>query len=166
MKTCLVLLLAVLPFVVRGVEPLAPLSESAGRIVSSPQTLDISEFAYVSVRCAALYNMLAGYLEQGARDGKDREMAQGLNHQADVCTRVGTTLSKKAGKSDEELLAQFKALLEYYGEEMRTNKRLNNNAITPLIQADIEAAKTVFPLIQAMDEVIQSKRAKNPMPTE
>ena len=164
MKNWFLLIIAVLPIAARGVELLAPLSESAGRIVSSPQTLDISEFAYVSVRCAALYSMLAGYLEQGARDGKDREMAQGLSNQADVCTRVGTTLGDRAGKSNEELLAQFKALLEYYGEEMRINKRLNNNAITPLIQADIEAAKTVFPLIKAMDEMIQSKQPKNSKP--
>lgn len=160
MKTWLLLILAVLPTVVLGGEPLAPLSVSAGRVISSTQTVDISEFAYVSVRCSALYNMLAGFMEQGARDEKDRETAQALSNQAKVCTRVGVLLSRKAGKSNEELFAQVEALMAYYGEEMRTNKRLNNNAITPLIQADIEAAKAVFPLIEAIDAEVRSKRAK------
>lgn len=116
-----------------------PLSRVVSRI--NRTTPDPSEIAYLGTRCGALYNMIAGYFESNGT-AADTPTVNTMKRGAEDFNFVGLTLNVTVNKmSDEAILNQGKSLSEYYAKLMSEGKRMNNNALTPVVLADFSVCK-------------------------
>lgn len=118
-----------------------PVSAAVGRAVSSSGKVDPTEVGYIGIRCGALYNSLAGYFEGNGNGAADQQTANQLKKQAADFNAVGIALSQATKKSSEALIQQATSLSQIYVEQMKKGKQLNNNALTPFIQADLASCK-------------------------
>lgn len=135
---------------------LQPLSVFTDRI--KVEKVDPTEIIYVGKRSASLYMCLSSYSENSARDSSDKERAKKLMATAEVFFRVASFLERgDSTKSDEFIKQQVTKFITIYTDSMKEGKMLNNSALTPMILSDMEAAKSVYFIYQALDTDIQEK---------
>lgn len=133
---------------------LQPLSERVTEVTKANP--DPTEIAYFGTRCGMLYIAIIGYLENdGERTAATRKKLQAAAETFLVIGEVFDTGINK--KSAENVQAQRKLLLQYYMDEIKRGKLLNNSMFTPLIEGDFDCSKKVFPLFQAIEKTLKEK---------
>jgi len=140
MKTPLLLIAALATStIVYAQQNVEPLSNILARI--NPNKLDPSELAYIGTRCGALYNVTATYFETNG-SAKDNATVKQLREQARDFMAVSLALNTNVNKmSEEAIVNQARSLSEHYFRLMSDGKRLNNNAFTPALVADMTSCR-------------------------
>jgi hypothetical protein len=93
------------------------------------------------MRCGTLYGQIAAYFETNG-NASDAQTIRDLRRQADGFKKVAITLNMGVNKmSNEAITKQGIALVNFYANAMSEGKRMNNNAFTPFIQADLASCK-------------------------
>ena len=102
---------------------------------------DVSDIAYLGMRCGSLYGSIAAYFEVNG-NASDAQTIKELNRQGDAFKKVGLTLNLGVNKMTKEAVTkQAQTFISFYTKTMSEGKRLNNNAFTPFIQSDLAACK-------------------------
>ena len=132
-----------------------PLPQVISRL--SKTNPDLSEMAYIGLRCGALYNMIAGYLEANGSPS-DASTVSSMKKGAQEFNLVGIALNSTANKmSKEAMLQQGKSLSSHYGRLMSDGKRMNNNALTSTVMTDLAACKSELTAYSTIAKEMRSR---------
>jgi hypothetical protein len=114
---------------------------------------DYTESAYVGTRCAALFFVVGTYYNDNGVKKEDFEQGKKFLDMGKVFRDPTFIISLTINKmSNEAMLARYKLLLETYGEKMKVNKRLHNNAFVDYVYDDMEVCNSIYPSYQKLDK--------------
>jgi hypothetical protein len=136
------LILGFLTFFILGTANAQTAIEPISNVVARIKNVnDTSEIGYIGMRCGSLYGSIAAYFEVNG-NASDAQTIRELNRQGDAFKKVGIALNLGANKmSSDAITKQANAFITFYTKTMSEGKRLNNNAFTPFIQADLASCK-------------------------
>ncbi len=133
-----------------------PLSQIIERL--DTEKPDPSEIAYIGIRCAALWTVIGGIFDEGARNEKEKEIAKRALKKGGVFLFVGSVFDKRFNKkSDEALQKQMLMFAKIYGESIKENKLLNNSIFSPMISDEIDASNSVYEMYQLLEKNIKDQ---------
>jgi hypothetical protein len=123
---------------------------------------DISQLAYVSARGGALFLAMSGYIEENSRGEKDNALAKKLSEKADAYYKVAVILGSRSKKTKDATDGQMRILTETYVKMMVASKQLNNEIASPAITKDMDALKSIEPVILELAEEIKRQASETP----
>jgi ribosomal protein S17E len=124
--------------VANGQTLLEPISKVITRVKSPGNT---KEIAYIGMRCGTLYALVAAYFENNGNP-TDVPTIQEMRRQSEIFTRVGVSLDMTINKmSSEDIKKQGASLINYYAKMMSEGNKQNKNAVTPVIETDLDSCK-------------------------
>lgn len=137
--------------------PLKDVKPLVEEILSGKNT-DQSELAYVAARGGALLLAISKILHENPH--KDRswseKMAQSYMEDSHRFLKVAQVIGAITGKSDENIHAQFRTLMEVYLQEMARSKQLNNEYMSTLIVRELNAIISMAPLVNELDKTFEA----------
>lgn len=123
-----------------------------GLNISKP---DNSTIGFIGTRCGVLYMAISGYFASNANKDSERKIAEDFFKRSEIFSFVGIFIDTNVNKkTNDAVKLQGDALSQAYISEMLSGKRLNNDAFTELIQADVNFCSTHLPTYTSMYRVI------------
>ncbi len=103
---------------------------------------DVSELAYVSMRCGILYSSLSAYFDVNGTKKEDNDYAKSLSEIGIMFTTKAIAISLVKAKMSEDAIAnRIKNISNYYLIKIKENKSLFNNIFEGIIIKDAEFCK-------------------------
>jgi hypothetical protein len=124
--------------VANGQTALEPISNVITRVKSPSNT---KEIAYIGMRCGTLYGLVAAYFENNGNPS-DKSTIQEMRRQSELFSKVAVSLDLTANKkSSDEIKNQGAMFIDYYAKVMLEGNKQKKNAVTPVIEADLDSCK-------------------------
>ena len=121
-----------------GQAALEPLSKVISRVKSPSNT---KEIAYIGMRCGTLYGLMAAYFENNGNPA-DIPTIKEMRRQSELFSKVAVSLDLTSNKmSSEDIKKQGTSLINYYAKIMSEGNKQKKNAVTPVIEADLDSCK-------------------------
>ena len=143
MKILTFIFFGLLSFGLCAQTPLRPLNELITKVnvaQKSGAMPNISDVAYIGLRCGSLLNAVSARLEINGNGTSDLQSAKILQDRANDFNFVSIALYRSQSISTDEITKQGKSLTQSYLKQIAQN----NTIATPLISADLESCKIEY----------------------
>jgi hypothetical protein len=119
---------------------------------------DLTEIAYLTTRCGALFGVIAAVFNTVGTTIKDKEIATDNQERATTLGVVGLSLAEKVGWSKENSTQRFKNIFQMYQQAVSSNRLNHNNMLHGFVQGDYKFCVEVEKQVSAGLEKARGQR--------
>lgn len=129
--------------------------------LSHPQWKDNkSELAYLSSRCAVMFESIGQYFSQHPVHEEQRRSANAYLSNSDIYARIGYFLSIKTGISESEAMQRQQTFSREFTAQMLENLNKHNNLMVPPLSLDLEICMVNFRFAEVQVRALEAEYAK------
>ena len=117
---------------------------------------DKAELAYVSSRCATMFETIGNYFAANPVHDEQRRSANAYLSHSDMYARIGYFLSIKSGVTEREAVERQAVFSRDFSQQMQANLTAHNNVMVPPLSLDLEVCILNFRFAEVQARQLES----------